>query len=114
MITYTSGDSLLTQAQTLAFGYNAKGRSEKTPLSTTLLYQQPAAFATFGKQRRGDKLKPGKCGRGAFAMGCEGIAFIQQLDGFAGYMIDKQGWTTLTSGFAALSADPPLTRSTGD
>src|SRR5215213_4952201 len=60
MITYTSGDPLLTQAQTLAFGYNAKGRSEMTPLATALLYQNPAAFATFGKQCRNERLKPGQ------------------------------------------------------
>ena len=35
----------------------------------------------------------------AFVMGQEGIAFIEQLDGFEGYMIDKHGRATLTSGF---------------
>jgi len=35
----------------------------------------------------------------AFAMGREGIAFIANLDGFEGYMIDKYGQATLTSGF---------------
>lgn len=37
----------------------------------------------------------------AFAMGHAGIRFIDQLDGFEGYMIDSQGQATLTSGFAA-------------
>ncbi len=35
----------------------------------------------------------------AFAMGRDGIVFIEQLEGFEGYMIDAQGIATLTSGF---------------
>jgi len=35
----------------------------------------------------------------AFAMGHDGIRFIEQLDGFEGYMIDQKGLATLTSGF---------------
>jgi thiamine biosynthesis lipoprotein len=35
----------------------------------------------------------------AFAMGRNGIAFIERLDGFEGYMIDRHGQATLTSGF---------------
>lgn len=34
----------------------------------------------------------------AFAMGKQGIAFIENLSGFEGYMIDKDGQATLTSG----------------
>lgn len=34
----------------------------------------------------------------AFAMGRQGIAFIENLSGFEGYMIDKDGQATLTSG----------------
>lgn len=36
---------------------------------------------------------------GAFAMGRKGIDFIEKLGGFEGYMIDKNGLATLTSGF---------------
>ena len=36
----------------------------------------------------------------AFAMGREGIFFIERLEGFEGYMIDPQGQATFTSGFA--------------
>ena len=32
-------------------------------------------------------------------MGRDGIVFIEQLEGFEGYMIDAQGIATLTSGF---------------
>ncbi len=35
----------------------------------------------------------------AFAMGREGIKFIESLKGFEGYMIDKTGVATYTSGF---------------
>ena len=35
----------------------------------------------------------------AFAMGKRGIEFIESLKGFEGYMIDKDGLATLTSGF---------------
>jgi thiamine biosynthesis lipoprotein len=35
----------------------------------------------------------------AFAMGREGISFIENLKGFEGYMIDKDGIATMTSGF---------------
>ena len=36
----------------------------------------------------------------AFAMGAEGIHFIEELPGFEGYVIDKSGLATMTSGFA--------------
>jgi thiamine biosynthesis lipoprotein len=37
----------------------------------------------------------------AFAMGREGIRFIERLAGFEGYMIDRHGLATLTSGFGS-------------
>jgi thiamine biosynthesis lipoprotein len=36
----------------------------------------------------------------AFAMGRAGIMFIEQLEGFEGYLIDDRGQATYTSGFA--------------
>jgi thiamine biosynthesis lipoprotein len=36
----------------------------------------------------------------AFAMGREGILFIESLEGYEGYMIDQHGQATLTCGFA--------------
>lgn len=36
----------------------------------------------------------------AFAMGRSGISFVEALDGFEGYMIDKNGKATFTSGFS--------------
>jgi len=35
----------------------------------------------------------------AFAMGQNGIHFIESLEGFEGYMIDKNGLATYTTGF---------------
>lgn len=35
----------------------------------------------------------------AFAMGCEGINFIERLEGFEGYMIDNNKRATFTTGF---------------
>jgi thiamine biosynthesis lipoprotein len=35
----------------------------------------------------------------AFAMESVGIAFIEELEGFEGYMIDQKGMATYTSGF---------------
>ncbi len=40
----------------------------------------------------------------AFAMGKPGIAFIEGLPGFEGYLIDTQGIATMTSGFQRLTA----------
>lgn len=48
-----------------------------------------------------DVLEADRFATAAFAMGKAGIAFIGQLKGFEGYMIDAQGIATLTSGFAA-------------
>jgi len=58
-VTYVTGDPLLTRAQALAFGYNASGRTEVGPLETLLLDLYPAAFATFGKQCRSQRIQPG-------------------------------------------------------
>jgi hypothetical protein len=58
-ITYVSGDPLLTDAQILAFGHNVKGRTESGIFETLLLNHYPAAFATFGKNCRGGKIKTG-------------------------------------------------------
>jgi thiamine biosynthesis lipoprotein len=38
----------------------------------------------------------------AFAMGREGIIYIEKLPGFEGYMIDTAGLATMTSGFENL------------
>lgn len=42
----------------------------------------------------------------AFAMGKSGIGFIEQLDGFEGYVIDKDGLATMTTGFEKYTVKP--------
>ena len=54
-----SGDPLLTQQHILAFGSNAAGRTETTPLATALLTRYPAAFASYGKLCRQGRIQPG-------------------------------------------------------
>ena len=58
-ITVVTGDPLTTQAQTLAFGFNAKGRVEVSGLETRLYDAYPSAFASFRKQCNSDRIKPG-------------------------------------------------------
>ncbi len=41
----------------------------------------------------------------AFAMGAEGINFIEKLEGFEGYIIDKNKIATMTTGFKKYAAD---------
>ena len=50
----------------------------------------------------------------AFAMGRDGIGFIEQLAGFEGYMIDRRGQATLTSGFAHYVAAPVAQAANGE
>jgi thiamine biosynthesis lipoprotein len=47
-----------------------------------------------------DVLEADRFATAAFAMGAEGIAFIESLSGFEGYAIDAEGIATFTSGFA--------------
>ncbi|MEO8397629.1 MAG: hypothetical protein ABI700_31830 [Chloroflexota bacterium] len=58
-LAYLSGDPLLTKQQILAFGSNATGRSETTPLATRLLTRYPAAFASYGKLCRQGRIQAG-------------------------------------------------------
>lgn len=59
MLTYVSGDPLLTDAPILAFGWNLRGRHETGALETALLTRYPTAFAAFGKQTRAERVKIG-------------------------------------------------------
>ncbi len=58
-LTLVSGDPLLTDAQTLIFGHNAKARTEVGALEMRLFDLYPAAFATYRKQCSNGRLKPG-------------------------------------------------------
>src|SRR5215468_4695299 len=58
-IEVVTGDPLTTQAQTLAFGFNAKGRVEISGFETRLYDAYPSAFASFRKQCNSGRIKPG-------------------------------------------------------
>jgi len=51
-----------------------------------------------------DVLEADRFATAAFAMGVEGIYFIEQAPGLEGYAIDRQGWATLTGGFSGYLA----------
>jgi len=59
-ITYLSGDPWLTGAQLLAFGHNARGRSELGALETQLFTRYPAAFASYRKRCHSGRIKAGE------------------------------------------------------
>lgn len=59
-ITYSYDDPFTTSAQTLAFGFNARGRVEVTDRETRLYDLYPTAFATYRKQCNSGRIKPGQ------------------------------------------------------
>jgi hypothetical protein len=58
-VIYVSGDPLMTGAQTLAFAYNAEGKTEVGTMGIALLTRYPAAFSSFNRQARIGQIKPG-------------------------------------------------------
>jgi len=56
---YVSGDPLLTHAQFLAFGHNARGRTELGIFETELLNRYPAPFAAFRRQCKRGRIETG-------------------------------------------------------
>lgn len=54
-----SGDPLLTQCQYLAFGHNAKGRTELGAFETALMQRYPAPFSVYRRACRKGKIHPG-------------------------------------------------------
>lgn len=58
-VLHVQGDPLLTQAQTLAFGHNARARSEWDALPSALLYAHPTAFAAYSKACRRARVRAG-------------------------------------------------------
>lgn len=54
------GDFLDTTAQTIAFGYNVRGRTESGMVETALMLRYPVAFAAFRRQARAGRLDTGR------------------------------------------------------
>jgi thiamine biosynthesis lipoprotein len=50
-----------------------------------------------------DVLEADRFATAAFAMGTHGVQFIESMDGFEAYSIDKDGIATMTSGFLTLT-----------
>lgn len=58
-VVYLSGDPLLTQAQTLAFGHNARAQTQVGKFDLELQNHYPAALSTFRKQCNTGRIKAG-------------------------------------------------------
>lgn len=58
-VTFVSGDPFLTVAGALAFGHNAKGRTEMDSLANRLLQTYPAAVSAYTRAARRGRCKGG-------------------------------------------------------
>lgn len=58
-IHYTEGDPLLTRAQYLAFGHNARARTELGAVELALLQRYPAPFSMYARQCRNGRIQAG-------------------------------------------------------
>ena len=67
--------------------YNPKNRDERITEIVSLTVVGPNVY------------EADRFATAAFAMGRKGILFVEKLPGFEGYMIDKNGTATMTSGF---------------
>jgi thiamine biosynthesis lipoprotein len=76
-------------------GTYARGRHIYNPKAAEPLTDEIVSLTVVGP----DIYEADRFATAAFAMGAAGIQFIEQLDGFEGYQIDRQGQATLTTGF---------------
>lgn len=58
-IHFLTGDPLTTSAQVLAFGHNARGRTELGNIETRLMHTYPPAFAMYQRQCRARRIRAG-------------------------------------------------------
>lgn len=58
-LNFAPGDPTLSQADMLAFGHNARGRTELGALETHLMQQYAPAFSAYTRRARQGKQKPG-------------------------------------------------------
>ncbi|NDJ59719.1 MAG: hypothetical protein GYB67_01265 [Chloroflexi bacterium] len=77
-VTYVKGDPLLTRAQILAFGHNARGRPEQSPLALALQQRYPAAFASYTRQCRQGRIQPGMFWRWSEARPTLGFMVVRE------------------------------------
>lgn len=58
-LTFVTGDPFLTRAHALCFGINGAGRAETSPFHVMLNHRFPAAVASFSRQCKNGKIRPG-------------------------------------------------------
>lgn len=77
-------------------GSYVRGAHIYNPLAPSEELKEAVSITVIGP----DVLEADRFATAAFAMGKGGIAFIENLSGFEGYMIDRSGVATFTSGFS--------------
>ncbi len=78
-------------------GTYVRGQHIYNPHEPTKLIQDIVSLSVIGP----DILEADRFATAAFAMGEQGIYFIENLPGFEGYMVNAQGIATQTTGFGA-------------
>ena len=76
-------------------GTYIRGNHIYNPLDNNMPADEVISFSVIGP----NIYEADRFATAAFAMGKKGILFIENLKGFEGYMIDKEGLATMTSGF---------------
>lgn len=88
-VVYPHGKGIATS------GSYVRGDHIYNPLSPTDALNEIISITVIGP----DVLEADRFATAAFAMGKEGVTFIESLPGFEGYSIDAKGIATMTSGF---------------
>ncbi len=78
-------------------GTYVRGQHIYNPHAPTEAILDPVSLTIIGP----DVCEADRFATGAFAMGKQGMMFIESLKGFEGYSIDTEGIATMTSGFEA-------------
>jgi len=85
----------LTNAGIATSGNQARGKHIYNPHDGNSSADEIASITVIGK----NIYEADRFATAVFAMGKMGIQFIEKLDGFEGYVINKEGIATMTSGF---------------
>ena len=93
-IVYLSGQGIATS------GTYARGQHIINPLEPNVPITEIVSLTVIGP----NVYEADRFATAAFAMGKSGIEFIENLEGFEGYMIDSQGIATYTNGFDILTS----------
>lgn len=88
-IVYLSGEGIATSGNYL------RGDHIYNPLNQAKKLEKLVSFSVIGP----NVYEADRFATAVFAMGKDGINFIEKLPGFAGYVVTKNGQATMTSGF---------------